>query len=224
MGEDFAKAERYDRNEELTSEEKKEIWGDFLSSYGTDNPYTNKDDEMRERAEQRNRYWKKYKVASIPEKPKYAPPSSTSDVLQRDGVYVAYANGIVKDTKTGLEWKVGPDKGTDWDEALSWVQSLNLDGGGWRMPTMDELEGLYRKGAGKRNMTPLLKTTGWWVWSGETKGSSDAWHFFFNDGDRNWDTRDSYYERAFAVRSRSEKENIQADTLPHSEAGPQNDG
>ena len=35
---------------------------------------------------------------------------SMNDVLQRDGAYVAYANGIVRDTKTGLEWKVGPDK------------------------------------------------------------------------------------------------------------------
>jgi hypothetical protein len=50
--------------------------------------------------------------------------------VARDGVYVAYANGIVKDTKTGLEWVVGPDKDTNWEEAKSWVQNLNLDGGG----------------------------------------------------------------------------------------------
>ena len=55
--------------------------------------------------------------------------------VDRDGVYVAYANGIVKDSNTGLEWKVGPDKNTTWYEAKSWVLSLNLDGGGWRMPT-----------------------------------------------------------------------------------------
>ncbi len=123
----------------------------------------------------------------------------------RDGVYVAYANGIVKDTKTGLEWKVGPDKSTNWDQASSWVQSLNLDGGGWRMPTMDELEGLYNRGAGSRNMTPLLETTGWWVWSGETKGSSNAWGFDFDDGGRSWYGRDdSHTRRVFAVRSRSD--------------------
>ena len=61
-----------------------------------------------------------------------SPVSSTSGVIQRDGIYVAYANGIVKDTKTGLEWKAGPDRDTTWAEARSWVQSLNLDGGGWR--------------------------------------------------------------------------------------------
>ncbi len=145
-------------------------------------------------------------VASVPQKPSYMrPSSSTPNVINRDGIYVAYANGIVKDTKTGLEWKAGPDKNTNWDQARSWVQSLNLDGGGWRMPTMDELENLYKKGAGERNMTPLLKTTGWWVWSGETKGSSGAWSFGFDFGYRRWPDRDySRYGRGFAVRSRSD--------------------
>ncbi len=123
----------------------------------------------------------------------------------RDGVYVAYANGVVKDTKTGLEWKVGPDKDTNWDQARSWVQSLNLDGGGWRMPTTDELKTLYKQGAGERNMTPLLKTTGWWVWSGETKGSSAAWAFTFASARGSGAYRDvSGNRRAFAVRSRND--------------------
>ena len=122
-----------------------------------------------------------------------------------DGIYAVYVNGIVKDTKTGLEWKVGADKGTNWDEAQAWVQTLNLDGGGWRMPTMDELEGLYKKGMGSYNMTPLLKATTaqyLWVWSGEAKGSSGAWFLSFGTGNRNWNSRDnSHATRAFAVRS-----------------------
>ena len=123
----------------------------------------------------------------------------------RDGVDVAYTNRIVRDTKTSFEWKVGPDKNTDWDDARSWVQSLNLDGGGWRMPTMDELEGLYKDGTWLRNMTPLLKTTGRYVWSGETKGSSDAWAFGFVLGFRYWINRDnSLNVRGVAVRSRGD--------------------
>ena len=145
-------------------------------------------------------------VASVPSKPSSSrPTSSTSNIIQRDGIYVAYANGIVKDTNTGLEWKVGPNKHTNWNEARSWVQSLNLDGGGWRMPTIDELEGLYKKGSGSRNMTSLLKTTGWYVWSGETEGSSDARDFTFNLGLSYWRHRDySRNGRAFAVRSRGD--------------------
>ena len=38
---------------------------------------------------------------------------ATQKEVGRDGVYVAYANGIVRDTKTGLEWKAGPDKHTN---------------------------------------------------------------------------------------------------------------
>jgi len=89
-------------------------------------------------------------VASVPSKPSYSRPSSTSNVIKRDGIYVAYANGIVKDTKTGLEWKVGPDKDMNWNEAKSWVESLNLDGGGWRMPlpfdTQFNLDQLFPRG------------------------------------------------------------------------------
>ena len=128
-----------------------------------------------------------------------------SDVVKKDGTYLLYANGIVKDTRTGLEWKVGPDEDTDWKEARSWVQSLNLDGGGWRMPTLDELEGLYKEGKGDRNMTPLLKTTGWYVWSGETEGSSYTYNFYFYYGYGYWYPRTTPRgERAFAVRSRGD--------------------
>ena len=96
----------------------------------------------------------------------------------RDGVYIAYANGIVRDTKTGLEWVAGPDRDMSWWEARAWVESLNVGGGRWRMPTLKELEGLYEKGKGTRNMTPLLKITAWWVWSGDTMLAT-AWAFGF---------------------------------------------
>lgn len=52
----------------------------------------------------------------------------------------------VKDTKTSLEWIAGPDRDTTWSEARFWVQNLSVDGGGWRMPTMNELKTLYQKG------------------------------------------------------------------------------
>ena len=131
--------------------------------------------------------------------------SSSSNKIKRDGQYVAYANGIVRDTKTGLEWKVGPERDTNWNEARSWVQSLKIDGGGWRMPTLDELESLYREGSGDHNMTPLLKASSIWIWSGETKGSSKVGFFVFSGSPqkRVWFDRGfSNHLRAFAVRSR----------------------
>ena len=106
------------------------------------------------------------------------------------------APGIIYDSQTSLEWYVGPDKDTSWYEAKSWVENLTIGGGGWRMPTREELKGLH--------MNPAFKTTGWSVWSGEKKGSSAAWGFNFNNGNENWNTRShSYYGgRGFAVRSR----------------------
>jgi hypothetical protein len=66
------------------------------------------------------------------------------------------------------------------------IENLNVAGGGWRMPTRAELKTLYKEGAGSHNMTPLLKTTGWFVWSGETKGSSSACALFFRVGFEYW--------------------------------------
>jgi len=120
----------------------------------------------------------------------------------RDGHYIAYDNGVVKDTRNGLEWIAGPDKNTTWNQAKSWVEGLTIDGGGWRMPTRSELKGLYQKGVGLRNMTPLLTTNGWWVWSGKTRSSSSAWPFYFTNGYEHWSLRDvSLFPRGFAVRS-----------------------
>ncbi len=131
------------------------------------------------------------------------PLSQAPKVTGRDGTLIAYATGLVYDEKTGLEWVAGPDKGTTWYEAKRWVENLKVAGGGWRMPTREELKALYKKGAGSWNMTPLLKTTGWWVWSGETEGSSSAWIFFFNRGFERCFTRDASGDRrGFAVRSR----------------------
>ena len=123
--------------------------------------------------------------------------------IKRDGQFIAYDNGIVKDTKTGLEWYAGPDKDTSWYTAKNWVENLTVAGGGWRMPTRYDFRSLFNKGAGERNMTPLLKTTGWWIWSDETRGSSSAWIFIFNVGDGEWVNLElSDDKRGFAVRSR----------------------
>jgi hypothetical protein len=115
-----------------------------------------------------------------------------------------YANGVVYDTKTGLEWYAGPDKDMVWDQARIWLAGLKVAGGGWRMPTRKELGALYQKGVGTRNMTPLLKTTGWCVWAAKTTDSSSARHFNFSDGRGYWASRSNiYYDmRGFAVRSR----------------------
>jgi hypothetical protein len=143
-------------------------------------------------------------VSSVEESAPKRPLVSSNEIV-RDGVYVAYGNGIVIDTGTGLEWVAGPDEDKNFKQAKSWVKALNIDGGGWRMPTKDELKGLYKDGTGDRNMTSLLKTTGWWVWSEKPGGSYFSEGFYFADGPRPWITRFfSANRRAFAVRSRND--------------------
>jgi hypothetical protein len=130
--------------------------------------------------------------------------SSGKKEIKRDGSLLAYANGVVYDKKTGLEWFAGPDRNTTWNEAKAWVKSLNVAGGGWRMPTEAELKTLYQKGVGTHNMTALLKTTGWAIWYGEKRDSSSAWDFYSNEGGGEyWINEDGSNDvRGFAVRSR----------------------
>ena len=130
----------------------------------------------------------------------------------------ALESTIYYDKKMGLEWLAGPDKPTNWYVAKKWVLSLHdFAGGGWRMPTIEELTTLYQKGE-KCHIKPFLITTGCWVWSGETKGSSLAWgydyHFepggqilsgssFTGSGPALLNRDDSTdYTRGFAVRFR----------------------
>ncbi|RPH50520.1 MAG: DUF1566 domain-containing protein [Desulfobacteraceae bacterium] len=137
------------------------------------------------------------------------PTGVSSKIIASDGRFEKFTNGVVRDSQSGLEWYAGPDKDTDWNDAKNWVAGLKIDGGGWRMPTINELKGLYQKGAGSRNMSPLLETTGWWVWSGETIGvgshglGAGALALDFSDGRELKDGRDnSKHKRMLAVRSR----------------------
>jgi len=116
-------------------------------------------------------------------------------------------NGVISDSKTGLEWYVGPDRDTTWNEAKYWTESLTAAGGGWRLPSVPEMKTLYQPGASSNNKDPIFQITGYWVWSGQFKDASSVWRFDFVIGqelpfgpDRAGDAR------AFAVRSRPRSE------------------
>lgn len=120
-------------------------------------------------------------------------------IIDRDDPYEKYANGVVFDSNTGLEWLAGPGKNMSWKEAQEWTENLEIDGRGWRMPTRQELETLYQEGKGKRNMTRLLETPSWWVWSAEPVDGLSSSLFDFSHGTRDWQSRTP---RAYAVRVR----------------------
>jgi len=133
--------------------------------------------------------------------------------IAKAGQVIAYDNGIVLDSKTGLKWYPGLDKNTNWDDAKIWVESFtDFAGGGWRMPTRKELKTLYQRGE-KCHIKPFFKTTACFVWSGETRSSSNAWGFDYSydssdaygflGGSESWELREtSSYGQVFAVRSR----------------------
>jgi Protein of unknown function (DUF1566) len=117
--------------------------------------------------------------------------------IARDGRFVAYDNGTVLDTRTNLMW-AAKDNGSDieWQDAKFYCE--NYHGGNyrdWRMPTLDELEGLYNKRKSRpaacsdRNSihisTELIDITCTCLWASETSSSTDeAAIFDFGPGKR----------------------------------------
>jgi hypothetical protein len=86
-------------------------------------------------------------------------------IIARDGEYVKYENGIVYDKKNGLEWVAGPDKYMGGQAAKKWVKNLNLDGGGWRMPSADELKKLCDRRSSLDEIYSPTVLSSWFVWS-----------------------------------------------------------
>jgi hypothetical protein len=128
--------------------------------------------------------------------------AGTNDSATEATRFAVSPEGVITDSKTGLEWVVGPDRDTNYSQAEQWVAACKVAGGGWRIPTRGDLKSLYMQGVGERNMDPAFKTTGWWVWA-EPRDSSSAWFFAFGSGEEHSYGRNSYYyARVFGVRSR----------------------
>lgn len=109
------------------------------------------------------------------------------------------SNGIITDSETNLQWRVGPDSDTNYYDANSWVDGL---GGSWRMPSRDELTALYDAGIEYR-IWGCFQNGGRDVWSNlATDSPQFVWYFKFDTGRVDYgmiSTGD--HRRAFAVRS-----------------------
>ena len=128
----------------------------------------------------------------------------------RDGRFIAYDNGTVRDTRTGLMWAAN-DNGSNinWANARSFCKDYR--GGGytdWRMPTQDELAGLYDATKNYNvacgyvvHLTELIHFTCMAAWASETSGSNAA-YFNINDSRRAWRPQSEVgYFRVLPVRS-----------------------
>ena len=124
------------------------------------------------------------------------PTVSTAKEIKKDGRFIAYDNGTVLDKRTSMMW-AAKDNGSNinWANAKSYCE--NYRGGGysdWRMPTQDELEGLYDAGKPRpvacyayqiHVATELIDITCFAPWTSETRGSVAA-YFNFIYGIRGW--------------------------------------
>ncbi|MGV8056519.1 MAG: caspase family protein [Smithellaceae bacterium] len=137
------------------------------------------------------------------------PSVTTAKEIKRDGRFIAYDNGTVLDTNTNLMW-AARDNGynANWYDAERYY--LNYRGGGytdWRMPTQDELVGLYDTNKSyntpcgyNAHLTELIVLTCTGVWAVETSGPNAA-EFGFSGGRRSWDPKNAGDGRALPVRS-----------------------
>ncbi len=131
-------------------------------------------------------------------------PCSSAEVVSIDRHLVRYDNGVVYDRDSGLEWYAGPDQAMSWNDARQWVAQLDVVGGGWRMPTRNELDTLHHVGDGVNNITRLLYTSGYWIWAGRSLDSSSRWIFSFSYGGEGWNGQaPPDGGRALAVRIRT---------------------
>ncbi|WP_447650433.1 Lcl domain-containing protein [Pseudomonas abietaniphila] len=131
----------------------------------------------------------KFGTATISDKPK-------SGLNANPGGIYKDACGAITDESSKLQWVVGPDQDTTWQDAKSWVESLSLCGGSWRLPTTNDLKSLYdpSKSAGTgffaaekywpARIDPLFNGIGdgSWIWANEAVDSNNAKAVNMNQG------------------------------------------
>ncbi len=135
-------------------------------------------------------------------------------IYKRDERFIAYRNGTVLDTKTNLMWAAN-DNGSNikWQDAKNYCETCSIGGyQDWRMPTENELEGLFKNGKVRpvssmssltiKVTTELIDITGVCVWYDEYQ-ENIAYSFNFYRGLHETASRLSYeYNmRALPVRS-----------------------
>ncbi|MEN6627779.1 MAG: hypothetical protein ABFD69_16250 [Candidatus Sumerlaeia bacterium] len=125
----------------------------------------------------------------------------TATHADEPGRFSRNPNGIVVDTITGLEWYLDPGPITEWESAMKWASALNLDGGGFRLPTSSELAGLYQNNPTGSHIDPAFAAPEKfnYVWTSTRHdgrlikllgGSSDivsmAGIYYFHSGGKGW--------------------------------------
>jgi hypothetical protein len=98
-----------------------------------------------------------------------------------DDRFTDNGDGTVTDHETGLMWAKNDNQGDiNWHQADKWVRytfpyTLPTMYNNWRLPTLEELQSLVRKGRGYETdcgqwvkIAPVIQLSCGWIWSSET--------------------------------------------------------
>ena len=132
-------------------------------------------------------------------------------------MFVDLGGGVVLDSSTGLEWEQGPSQQTYlWAEAKSHAETLPLDGGGWRLAEVSELQELYTalKSLGgctdniisvdcSGDQGSFLGVSGNYWSATESEPGVRAWNVIFSTGLSDTHPEAIYEYAAWAVRGSS---------------------
>ena len=151
------------------------------------------------------------------EKPKKVKKAKKAKILAdetgRDGRFIAYDDGTVSDTQTNLVW-AAKDNGSDinWTNAKDYCE--NYHGGGytdWRMPTQDELKGLYDASKSRpaacnssykiHIATDLIDISCFYLWASKETNYGAEGFYFQNGGRGAWNKSHDANSRVLPVRS-----------------------
>jgi len=105
--------------------------------------------------------------------------------------------GVISDSNTGLEWLVGPDSSMNHAAALEWAEQCDVAGGGWRLPTQEELGALLDGAYQRSNRAPAFKHDR--VWTNDRTGQSSFAVIVFSRA-RSESTRTSNRNHVYVVR------------------------
>ena len=149
----------------------------------------------------------------------FAGMTPAGDVVVSMAGYSVYTSNVILDQRTGFDWYLGDDVNIDWFAATHWVSNLQVAGGGWRMPTIEQLAtlfdrqhtagiGYYRSGKHwPAHIHSVFQAigNGSWVWSSQSISQATALAFNFNKGHsvKMPKSEKTYSVRAFAVRPHS---------------------
>ena len=128
--------------------------------------------------------------------------------LRKEKERFSLEDGVIYDSQLGLEWAPSDGQVLNHYQAEGYARDLSLAGGGWRLPTREELKSLYDK-TKPGNVDPVFGVGDQWVWT------SELWNevpsvpggvgFYFYDGRVKGGDRDNIgrqnNRRALAVRS-----------------------